>query len=743
MEETVNLQFSLEPDNFKLLENDGYCSIAEIDFLHVGVNRNKCNITKECVEKSLQSFYNKPLLCILDNSIIPSLSTDFKEHAYNEEEKKKFIAFGTIPESSTFSFVERDNGKIYLNAKVVIWKNYFPVIMNILKKRNGNVKVSIELAVIEGEQDKITGILNIEKFRLLSCVLLGENIMEGIEGSHLDILRFSYNEDEIKKANEYYITFSSKNTMYEIPEEVKNSINEGLNSYKTIGKGCTNQELAMAKQLYEDTSINKIQVNKLDQYIQQVKNKKKSLGYDLIGGSIMENWLNDIKEERIGGILVNSLSNNELQEQIWSELSKYKYHDGEWEGRKYYVEEIYSDEKIAIIRDNETATSYKVPYEVKDGKVSVKIEDKKEVHRTYEETAEHKEEFSAIVFAKKDYGTGESITVDKSKEAMSESSWGSVNKTELRKKVLDAKNYKTLVKEVYALVEEGWEDAPSSKLKYPIMEIKDGKAVYNRYGLASALAYAQKEGETSVINKVKSLYKKLDIDNDNEGGEKEMAKDNEEEIKNKLDKDNKDIEKIKDDAEAQEDDVKEEKKNSSHVCEDIGFSDSEEEKEEDDEEEKEEEEKEVKNKIKKDDKGEEGLQDDVDADKDYWKKKANALEIENAEMKEELNSFRRAEEERKMAAEIDKFAHCMSEDEATELKNSIKEMSMDEMKEKINNKVADFALKMKKAEEEKKEVKYSINPIFSAMDTVKFSSTEAKSLADIIENSHVKINGKK
>lgn len=47
----------------------------------------------------------------------------------------------------------------------------------------------------------------------------------------------------------------------------------------------------------------------------------------------MENWLNDIKEERIGGILVNSLSNNELQEQIWSELSKYKYHDGEWEGR--------------------------------------------------------------------------------------------------------------------------------------------------------------------------------------------------------------------------------------------------------------------------------------------------------------------------------------------------------------------------------------------------------------------------
>ena len=93
------------------------------------------------------------------------------------------------------------------------------------------------------------------------------------------------------------------------------------------------------------------------------------------------------------------------------------------------------------------------------------------------------------------------------------------------------------------IVEEGWEEAPSSKLKYPVMEIKGGEAVYNRYGLASALAYAGKENETEVIRKVESLYKKLDIDNDDEkGGEKKMEK---EEIKNKLDEDNKDVEKNK------------------------------------------------------------------------------------------------------------------------------------------------------------------------------------------------------
>ncbi len=730
----INMQFNLNPENFKLLENDGYCSIAEVDFLHIGLNRNRCNISKECVEKSLQSFYNKPLLCILDNSILPSLSTDFKEHAYSEEERKKFIAFGTIPESSEFNYIERENGKTYLNAKVVIWKNYFPIIMNILNRRDGNVKVSIELAVIDGEQDETTGILDIKEFRLLSCVLLGENIMEGIEGSHMEVLRFSLDEEDFKKANEYYTSFFKKENYYEIPEEVSNAVKKALNNYRSKGRGCTTQELTMAQKISNSRYISKIEFDKINKKFVNSKELEFSPIYNIFGGEFTEKWINDI-EERAGDILVNSLSNSEVAEKIYAELGKYKYHDGDWEGRKYYVEEIYADEKVAIVRDNETAKFYKIPYSVENNEVTVEEANKKEVHRTYEEIDKEKT-FSAkdiAIFAKEDYGKGEAIEVDKSKEAMSETSWGSVNKTELRKKVLNAKNYKTLVKDVYAIVEDGWEEAPSSKLKYPIMEIKNGKAVYNRYGLASALAYAQANDETAVVTKVKSLYKKLDIDNEDEGGEKKMAKEldkKEEEkvVENKLDKDNKDIEKIKDDAEAQEDDVKEEIKKNSDTCDDIGFS--------------EEEDKEVvKNEIEKDDKDEEGLEDDVDADKDYWKKKANALEIKNAEIEEELRKYKREEEERKMCDEIDKFAHCMSEDEVKELKNSIKEMSMDEMKEKLNSKIADFALKMAKKsdeKEEKKEIKYSVNPLFE-IDTMKFSKKEINSLDDIITNSNVNI----
>lgn len=110
--------------------------------------------------------------------------------------------------------------------------------------------------------------------------------------------------------------------------------------------------------------------------------------------------------------------------------------------------------------------------------------------------------------------------IDKSKEAMSDKAWGEVDKTAMRDKIMEANNKATLVKAVYMLVEDGWEEAPSEHLKYPVMELKGDTFVYNRDGLTSALGYAKKEDETTVVNKIEKIYKKLNLD-DNEGGKEE------------------------------------------------------------------------------------------------------------------------------------------------------------------------------------------------------------------------------
>lgn len=112
--------------------------------------------------------------------------------------------------------------------------------------------------------------------------------------------------------------------------------------------------------------------------------------------------------------------------------------------------------------------------------------------------------------------------IDKSKEAMSTADWGDYDKATMRDKIMEAKNRDTLVKSVYLLVEDGWKEAPSEHLKYPVMMLDGDKFIYNRNALSSALAYAKQNDETGVVNKIKAIYKKLDLDDDSE--RKEEAK---------------------------------------------------------------------------------------------------------------------------------------------------------------------------------------------------------------------------
>ena len=114
--------------------------------------------------------------------------------------------------------------------------------------------------------------------------------------------------------------------------------------------------------------------------------------------------------------------------------------------------------------------------------------------------------------------------IDKSKEAMSTADWGDYDKISMRDKIMEAKNRDALVKSVYLLVEDGWKDAPSEHLKYPVMMLDGDTFIYNRNALSSALAYAKQNDETEVVNKIKAIYKKLDLDDDSERKEdKKMA----------------------------------------------------------------------------------------------------------------------------------------------------------------------------------------------------------------------------
>lgn len=113
--------------------------------------------------------------------------------------------------------------------------------------------------------------------------------------------------------------------------------------------------------------------------------------------------------------------------------------------------------------------------------------------------------------------------IDKSKEALSDKPWGEVDKTKLRNDIMEATNKNTLVKDVYMLIEDGWEEAPSEHLKYPVMELKGDTFVYNKDGLSSALGYAKKENVSSVVSKVEKIQRKLGLFKEGKEADTEMS----------------------------------------------------------------------------------------------------------------------------------------------------------------------------------------------------------------------------
>lgn len=208
------------------------------------------------------------------------------------------------------------------------------------------------------------------------------------------------------------------------------------------------------------------------------------------------------------------LSMNQLSKAIDIILENYKFDDGEWECYKYWRLDIL--ETIVIVEDREDGKIYQIPYLIdENGNVSLNMDDIIEVSIDYVPKY-NCSQINKILFISKDkIGTKEILKIDKSKESLSEDSWGDVNKSKLKKDCFMSNNWKTACKSAFLQLLDGWEDGKEGSLKYPVMQIKSGALVYNRYGLASAKAYAEKNNEKDVLSKIDSLYKKLGLDDNN------------------------------------------------------------------------------------------------------------------------------------------------------------------------------------------------------------------------------------
>lgn len=370
----MKLDFSV--DYMKILESDNDTTLVELDLLHTGKNRNQYVINRDVVEKAIPTIYNKPIIYRLNNEFIPSLATDVLEHGTIEDRAMRIA--GTIPESATMEFIERD-GKEYLRTKGVIYKIYQPSLMNILKNRDGNMKISIEIYVNDKEEDE-DGAWIVKDFKFEGVALLGADVLEGIEGSQLNVIKFS-----AKDFNQHYLGFSTN----EIPQSVKDCVNNALKIRETRGKGGSGSAVSMAKYLAGNDYIDYVRLNCIKEYFNKNTNSN-SLSFSLYGGEASKEWLAEISEGKRVSYSMKNVSTDYVYEKIRNILRDLETEDTMW---RYYISSLYVEPKEVVIVDDLENKTYLVKYSItEENEIILSWDTKTEIVRCYLPVDEIKED---------------------------------------------------------------------------------------------------------------------------------------------------------------------------------------------------------------------------------------------------------------------------------------------------------------------------------------------------------------
>jgi hypothetical protein len=256
---------------------------------------------------------------------------------------------------------------------------------------------------------------------------------------------------------------------------------------------------------------------------------------DLKGGEQVnqDKYNKGIEIEVFADIEAFSLSFDEITGQVYNLLNPVDSKGNRT--YKYCILKFFND--FVIVEDwYNYDVLYKIPYKV-EGESVVLSPENEWVKGRRGFIPDSADEVSIALNA--DKNKGEKIEIDNSKDAADMTgSWGSVNKSKLRKQLTSASNAETLVKEAYLIVEDGWEDAPSEHLKYPHHVIKNGVLVVSKDGVQTALSFLMRNDPENqdALNHLKRHYNELGLEwpeetSGNNNNNKEDKAMNEQEIK--------------------------------------------------------------------------------------------------------------------------------------------------------------------------------------------------------------------
>ena len=222
---------------------------AKVYIMHEGTNRNNTSFSKKAIKKAEKTIKNRPLLAYIEVDEDGN-AKDFSDHRMKLKKIKNGIEMyylekpiGVFPESCNPRY-EEIGGVTHFVADCYIWEGYSNEALSLIDEADGEKQVSMEIAVLDSETTE-DGITNITDFNFMAVTVLGDDIVQGMNGTcGLEMFSNNSNIEEFTK---------------EITSKIK-EIEEGENKMEKDIYGLGSSELyrlvgeSLINYMYKETS---------------------------------------------------------------------------------------------------------------------------------------------------------------------------------------------------------------------------------------------------------------------------------------------------------------------------------------------------------------------------------------------------------------------------------------------------------------------------------------------------------
>lgn len=220
------MSIKYESRDFDITNKNPLFSEAKVYVMYHGENRNNTHISRENVDKALNSIYNIPIVGEFVESEEDMEENNFGSHGGKvviDDNGIKYIhttrPVGVVPESARVYWEvvkdEKDREREYLVVDGALVWNRYEAEVNTLK--SANFGQSMEIEVMDGQFDDEKGIFHINEFAFSAFCILG------IDGRKNGKVEPAFEDSKI-------ITYSKEDIVTEF-KEMKNELKEYYASY--------------------------------------------------------------------------------------------------------------------------------------------------------------------------------------------------------------------------------------------------------------------------------------------------------------------------------------------------------------------------------------------------------------------------------------------------------------------------------------------------------------------------------